>query len=110
MVLKKAHSGHLIHQFTHAHREREKLTSSHSVSCNTSVTTLVSKCGSFNSTAYTKDIDAIREAETPIFEESAVESRQVVTVIKSNVYIAQYTSIYIMQWNDEYMYTITYHK
>ena len=27
-------------------------------------------------------MDAIREAETPIFEESAIESRQVITVIR----------------------------
>lgn len=37
-------------------------------------------------------MDAIREAETPIFEESAVESRQV--SYKSTVYMAMYYNVH----------------
>lgn len=72
--LNKAHSGYWL--YTHAHALRGRLTSSHSVSCNTFVTTLPSKCGNFNSTAYTRDMDAIKDADTPIFDESAVEGTQ----------------------------------
>lgn len=81
------------------HTERERLTSSHSVSCNTSVTTLFSKCGNFNSTAYTRDMDAIRDADTPIFDESAEEGTEGKRVA-IRVKVTTSTSPHIAQQNE----------